>query len=248
MFDLKTVPKVVVKEISYKDIDISLSPHRPRTYNLFNKGIQWMAYDQYTNKQIKELYSSYDLAYGDVIVSGLGFGILACWLASKPEVTSVTVLEMSQSVYDIFLMNNKLPDKVKVIITDASEYKTDRKFDCLFLDHYEGNTIEWVFKDMQKIVNNLPNHKIFWFWSLEEKYVEFMFGINHKTLDQTLLWESYIDFYSKYSEFKNIFLTIKTFPDFDRNKLNEYIYTYYDRLGYSTSLSPIDSPTKLEIV
>ena len=107
MFDLTTVPQVTIKEINYKDIDVVKESDRPQTYKLFNKGIQWMYLDKYTNKEIKEFYSSYDMAYGDVVISGFGFGILACWLASKPEVTSVTVLEMSQDVYDIFLMNNK---------------------------------------------------------------------------------------------------------------------------------------------
>jgi hypothetical protein len=236
LFDLKTVPRVVVKEITYNDIDIVKDLNRPNTYRLFNKGLQWMVLDRYTNKEIKELYSSYDMAYGDVIISGLGFGVLACWLASKPEVTSVTVLEFSKDVYDIFLINNELPDKIEVIITDASEYKTDKKFDCLFLDHYEQNTTDWVFKDVKKIVNNLPNHKILWVWALEQRYAEVMFGINPNDLNKTLLWDFYIDFYSKYDEFKNDCLKIKTLPDLDKNKFNDYVYTYFDRLGYSTSL------------
>ena len=111
MFDLRTVPEVVIKAITYNDVDIVKDLNRPNTYRLFNKGLQWNLLDRYTNKQIKEMYSSYDMAYGDVIISGFGFGILACWLASKPEVTSVTVLEVSQDVYDVFLMNNELPDK-----------------------------------------------------------------------------------------------------------------------------------------
>jgi hypothetical protein len=235
LFDLKTVPQVVIEKISYNDIDIIQDSHRPKTYRLLNRGNQWNLLDMYTNKEIKEMYSSYDMAYGDVLISGFGFGVLACWLASKPEVTSVTVLEMSKDVYDIFLMNNKLPDKVNVIIADACEYKTDKHFDCLFLDHYEKNSTDWVFRDVRKIVKNLPNHNIFWFWSLEEKYAEVMFDIPKDELVRTVLWHNYVDFYVKYNEFKNI-LNIKTLPELSRDKFNDYIYTYCDRLGYSTEL------------
>lgn len=235
MFDLKTVPQVVIEKISYNDIDIIQDLHRPKTYRLLNRGNQWMMLDMYTNKEIKEMYSSYDMAYGDVLITGFGFGVLACWLASKPEVTSVTVLEMSKDIYDIFLMNNRLPDKVNVIITDACEYKTDKHFDCLFLDHYEKNSTDWVFRDVRKIVKNLPNHNLFWFWSLEEKYAEVMFDIPKDELVKTVLWHHYVDFYVKYSEFKNI-LNIKTLPELNRDKFNDYIYTYCDRLGYSTEL------------
>lgn len=236
MFDLKTVPDIKINEISYNDIDIIKDSHRPSTYRLFNKGLQWMVVDRYTNKELKEMYSSYDMAYGNVIISGFGFGLLACWLASKPKVTSVTVLEMSQDIYDIFLMNNKLPDKVSVIIADASEYKTDKHFDCLFLDHYEKNNTNWVFKDVKKIINNLPNHDLFWFWSLEEKYADFMYGIRQDKLLQTFLWDNHIDFYTKYDEFKNNVLGIKTLPELGSEKFNEYIYIYHDRLGYSTKI------------
>lgn len=236
MFDLKTVPQVIIKEINYKDIEIVKELDRPQTYKLFNKGIQWMYLDRYTNKEIKEFYSQYDMAHGDVLISGFGFGILTCWLASKPEVNSVTVLEVSKDIYDIFLINNKLPDKVNVIITDASEYKTDKHFDCLFLDHYETNTNEWVFKDIKNIINNIPNHDLLWFWSLEEKYAEVMFNIKKEELVKTILWECYIDFHAGYDDFKNTFLNIKTLPNLNRDKFNEYMYIYSDRLGYSTSL------------
>ena len=235
MFDLKTVPQVVIEKISYNDIDIIQDSHRPKTYRLLNRGNQWMMLDMYTNKEIKELYSSYDMAYGDVLISGFGFGVLACWLASKPEVTSVTVLEMSKDVYDIFLMNNRLPDKINIIIADACEYKTDKHFDCLFLDHYEKNSTDWVFRNVRKIAKNLPNHDILWFWSLEEKYAEVMFDIPKDELIKTVLWHNYVDFYVKYNEFKNI-LDIKTLPELSRDKFNDYIYTYCDRLGYSTKL------------
>ncbi len=47
MFDLKTVPRVVVKKISYKDIDIIQDAHRPKTYRLLNRGNQWMMFDNF---------------------------------------------------------------------------------------------------------------------------------------------------------------------------------------------------------
>jgi len=233
MFNLENIPKIVVKEFSYKDIDIVLSKNMPKNYILYNKGTQWMAYDQYTNKEIKEMYSSYDMAYGDVLITGFGFGILACWLASKPEVKSVTVLEISQDIYDIFIMSNKLPDKVNVIIDDASTYKTDKHYDCVLLDHYEHQLTDWVYRDMKRIADNIPNHDLLWAWSLEPKYVETMFKIDKSLLDGNHLWFNYIDFHSRYQIFKNDIIPIKTFPDITKEKFNEYIYTYFDRIGYS---------------
>ncbi len=192
-----------------------------------------MTYDQYTNIQVKDLYALYDLAYGDVLITGFGFGTLACWLASKPEVKSVTVLEISKSIYDIFLMSNKLPDKVKVIITDASTYKTDKHFDCLLLDHYEFTLSNWMFRDLKTITNNIPNHNLVWAWSLDTKYIEKYFGYTPYQLSGNLLYLQYIDFYEKYNDFKNNFLMIPTLPNFTKEKFNEYIMVHFDRIGYS---------------
>jgi len=75
-----------------------------------------------------------------------------------------------------------------------------------------------------------------WFWSLEDKYAEVMFNIKSDELFKTVLWDHYIDFYAKYDEFKNNILNIQTLPELNRDKLNEYIYTFADRLGYSTSI------------
>ena len=236
MFNIETFPKVNVKETEYKNISIKLVPTKPKTYVLYNKGLRWFFYDTYTNLALKEFYSSYDLAHGKVLMSGFGFGLLACWVASKPEVESVTVIEYSKDVYDVFLQNNILPEKIKVIISDVSEYKTDEFFDCVLLDHYEQETTDWFFKDIQKISKNIPNHNLIWAWSLEEKYAEVVFNLDRFDLSRRLLEEHYFDFDSKYEHFKKNILSIPTLPDLKKNKLNEYILTYYDRIGYSTEL------------
>lgn len=192
-----------------------------------------MTYDIYTNSQAKDQYSLYDMAYGDVLISGFGFGLLACWIASKPEVRSVTVLEISKDIYDIFLMNNELPEKVNVIIADASTYKTEKRFDCILLDHYEFTSSNWIFRDLKKITNNIPNHDLIWAWSLDAKYIEKYFGYRPYELSGNLLYLQCIDFYENYNHFKNIFLMIPTLPNFTKEKFNEYIMTSFDRIGYS---------------
>lgn len=236
MFDLNKVPKVIVKEMSYNEIDIVRDTKRPRTYRLFNKGVRQMVYDQYVNREIKEFYSQYDMAYGDVLITGFGFGILAQWLSSKPEVNSVTVIELEKDIYDIFLMHNTLHEKVNVIIADASSYKTDKHYDCLFLDHYEHNINEWVFRDMRRVVSNIPNHDLFWAWSLEYKLAEVIYGLDPLGLYNNLLHDNYIDFHEKYDFFKGSVCGIRTLPNLTKEKINEYVYTSFDRLGYSSSI------------
>lgn len=223
MFDLNSVPNVVIKQMTHKDIDIVKNSHyKSPKYGLFNKGVQWMMLDQNTNKEIKEFYSQYDMAYGDVLLTGFGFGILASWLASKPEVKSVTVIEISQDIVDIFLMNNTLSPKINIIVADASKYETSQHYDCLFLDHYETQYEDWVLRDAKQVSSRIPNHDLFWFWSLEER-IHFVRNI--------ITNQKYIDFESHYNNFKKV-LNISSLPDLDREKINTYIYTYFNKIEH----------------
>ena len=97
-FDIKTVPLVIIKNGTSNNVVISNPPKEPHMFYLHQNNKQLMVLNTKTNREIKELYSSYDLAYGDVLVSGLGFGILPLWLASKPEVKLVDIAVTDENI------------------------------------------------------------------------------------------------------------------------------------------------------
>jgi hypothetical protein len=168
-----------------------------------------MSLDTKNSKAIRQFYSSFDLAYGDVLVTGLGFGILTLWLDTKPEVKSIKVLEISQDVVDLFLEHNKLPDNATIEIADAREYQTDQHFDCILLDHYELH--KFTPEQLATISNNIPNHNLIWFWDLEN-YVRD------------------IKLENRWSEFKKTY--VAKFPNIDEAKITEYIDTVFMRKVY----------------
>ena len=136
-------------------------------YYLYVDGCQWMAYNTNTHEDAYSLYSHYDLAYGDVIVSGLGFGVRESWVLSKPEVKKLTILEKNSHVIDYHLHSNSefLNDsRVKIINCDASEYQGS--CDVLLLDHYETQSIFDILIDAKKIHDNIES-RYFWFWPFE---------------------------------------------------------------------------------
>lgn len=230
MFDYNTLPKVVIKEDSIGEIEVVKTS--PRAFALYNRGLQWMVVDTHTNKEVKELYSSYDLAYGDVILTGLGFGILASWLCEKESVKSVTAIEISKDVIELFKKHNTLSKKLTIINEDANTFLTSTKYDCLFLDHYEHERFDWRIKNMKSISKNIP-HEVFWAWSLEEMYARTMYDLNATQLNQTLLYFTPYEFQGLWSSFNSKVLEIPTVPNLTDTKINEYVYTYFDRLGYT---------------
>jgi hypothetical protein len=229
-YNKSTVPDFKIQEASLGTVDII---HDKNAYVLYNNGERWMVLNKGSHDEIKEMYSSYDQAYGDVFVSGLGFGILALWLCNKPEVKSVTVMEISKDVIDLFKSVNEVPDNMTIIHADVLSFTTDDKYDCLLLDHYEKQNWDWRLKNMQDICNRIEHDK-FWAWSLEQAYLLKCFNIEGADVlntkddegvfatkpDLSIFWPAFI---------KGFFPNEKCLSQIPLKTINEYMYTYNNK-------------------
>lgn len=219
------LPNVVIKEGISNDISIV---NDNGVWRLYGNDVQFMQLITKTNREIKELYSSFDLAYGNVFITGLGFGIIALWVANKPEVKSVTVIENSQDVIDLFLASNKLPEKVKIILGDADNYTTEKHYDCLLLDHFkDGDERPFTYARIQNIAKNIP-HDLFWFWSIEQRYCVRVCDFRVKDLYIEPVDLSNYDFGRKWQAWIDI-LDVPTVPMIASDKIKEYIELYTNR-------------------
>ena len=68
--------------------------------SLFIKGERYMTYDYLNHAQALELLSHYYLAKGHCICTGLGFAVRENWIATKKEVTKITVIEKNKNLID----------------------------------------------------------------------------------------------------------------------------------------------------
>lgn len=219
-FDISTLPSVNIIESSYGSAEIK---SRPNSYILLNNGQRWMVQQKNGYRSFKELYSSYDLAYGNVLISGLGFGMLALWLANKPGVNTVTVVEISSDIIELFKMSNTVPENMIIINDDMTTFSTEIKYDCLLLDHYETQDVNWIIKDAMNIANRI-SHDVFWFWPLEQIYIQdqYKIGLTEKSnasLDYSYNWKRFL---------KDFFPNENKLFSLSKNTINLYIYTYFN--------------------
>lgn len=194
MFDIKTVPKIVIREGISGNTEIKKDG---KTYSLFVDSLRWMMVDTTSSREMREFYSSYDLASGSVLLSGFGFGILPQWLASKDSVTDITVVEYSKEVVELFLRHNILNPKIDIKIADINTYQDSHYYDWVILDHYELDRVPT--KENLFVIEQNINFSNLWFWSLEEKLQD----------------------YTNWEEFRNSY-SLKL-PKLDNSKLNEYL-------------------------
>src|SRR5699024_7034403 len=65
-------------------------------------------------------------AHGDVLIGGLGLGMIVVAIQDNPEVKSITVLEKSGEVISLITEQISFPEKVKIIQADVFTWKPER--------------------------------------------------------------------------------------------------------------------------
>jgi hypothetical protein len=221
MFDKNTIPEVTITPAKFGDFSITKEGN---IFYLRKNEAQLMQLNTKTLREYKEQYACYDLAYGDVLITGLGFGMLATWLAAKPEVTSVKVIEFSQEVIDLFTSSNPVPEKITIELGNANNYATSDKFDCMFLDHFPDHSEEPIYSEILSISKNIPNHDVLWFWSLEKWYLENYYGLGWRLFFTNPPDLSTVNLYDNWQKFKSD-ISVLTVPTLDPVKVKEYIYS-----------------------
>lgn len=221
MFNPSSIPNI---NIDIGKIDNCEITKEDNLYTLLVDGERWMAEDLTTFESSLSQYSSYELAYGKVLCSGFGFGILALWLSQKDNVESITVIEKNQGVIDLFLRNNILPDNVNIILSDMDEYQTQDHYDCILLDHYEYDTTDEKINSARKVAQNIPNHNLFYFWSIEEVYFEKMLSSSIRNLILNK---------NRWNEFK-IFMGIETIAKLTERQVKDFTCLYNTGKSFKT--------------
>lgn len=84
-------------------------------------------------------------ANGDVLVGGLGIGMIILAIQDKPDVKSITIIEKSQEVIEMVASQLPFNDKVKIACDDVFTWKPEKgqKFDCVYMDIWN-----WVNSDV----------------------------------------------------------------------------------------------------
>jgi hypothetical protein len=238
MFDISTIPPIYIKPRVTDRFEIRDTGYE---FELWVEGERWMNVAHKNNETIKQLYSHYDIAYGKVLITGLGFGISALWVASKPSVSHVTVVEKNPEVIEAFLASNQKPENMTIICEDANVFSTDEHFDCILSDHFENEYYQDILDSMHSLVERVPNHDVVWFWPLEHIYAIF-------TILQCGKWSEHVHYdafryffyesdWLKYNpivadEKWDIFKRLHLEKIKIANPKDEWFNTYYNNLGY----------------
>ncbi len=91
-----------------------------------------------TPDEIRDFRSFVNKAHGSILVNGLGLGVILKALLNKPEVTEITVIEISEDVIDLVSPAYK-DDRLTIINESAFDYKPPKgkKYDFVWHDIWD---------------------------------------------------------------------------------------------------------------
>lgn len=136
---------------------------------VLESGNEWMTL---TPVDIDTCDEAIEAAHGKVITFGLGLGYYAYMVSEKPEVTSVTVVERSEKVIELF-NRHILPqfpnkDKVKIVCSDAFLYAENlmpkEKYDLAFVDTWRDASDGAPMYKKMKALEHLSPDTEFMYW------------------------------------------------------------------------------------
>lgn len=119
-----------------------------------------------------------DNVKGDILVFGLGIGLIIFPLLKDNDVRTITIVEIDSGLIDeVFpiIIKNDLESKVNVILSNAFDFETDKMFDTIYFDIW-SDINQQAFSEMkilsEKFRKNLKPEGWMDSWcSEEENYI-----------------------------------------------------------------------------
>jgi len=113
-------------------------------------------------------------AHGDVLIGGLGIGLVVLAIQDKKEVKSITVVEKHREVIDLLLPRLPVNSKVKIISADVFEWIPKQRYNVIYLDiwnYVRGKyykEIKVLYKKYRKFLKHDDPRRWIGFWREED--------------------------------------------------------------------------------
>ena len=93
---------------------------------------------QDTTREYREHKQFLKEAHGDILVAGLGLGMINESLMNNPNVKSITIVEKNQEVIDLVWPHCPKNEKIRLVHADIYDWEPDSKWDIGWFDSWCG--------------------------------------------------------------------------------------------------------------
>lgn len=101
-------------------------------------------------------------AHGDVLIGGLGIGLIILAIQNKEDVDSITVIEKEKDIIDLVKPQLPLNNKVKIINSDVYEWKPNdgEKYNCIYMDIWNFVNEDVYYNEMTPLVDKYDRYLV----------------------------------------------------------------------------------------
>ena len=99
-------------------------------------------------------------AHGNVLIGGLGIGLILLAIQDKEDVEKITVVEKNKEVIE--LVGNQLPfnSKVHIIHDDVFEYKPTTKYNTIYMDIWNYINSDVYNRQMKPLISRYRRYLV----------------------------------------------------------------------------------------
>jgi spermidine synthase len=145
--DRYVISKAIIRQEDIIQIKKNWNDYRNENYlSTFTIGKEYVIlFDKSINKTMMSSHEFetitnqkfLDNAKGDILIFGLGIGLIVFPLLNDVEVKSITIVEIDNGLIDeVFpiIIQNDVQSKVSVYLTSVFEFNTEKMFDTIYFD------------------------------------------------------------------------------------------------------------------
>lgn len=100
-------------------------------------------------------------AHGDVLIGGLGIGLIVLAIQDKEDVESITVIEKEKDIIDLVKPQLPLNNKVKIINSDVYDWEPDdKKYNCIYMDIWNFVNEDVYYNEMTPLVDKYDRYLV----------------------------------------------------------------------------------------
>lgn len=99
-------------------------------------------------------------AHGNVLIGGLGIGMIILAIQDKDEVDHITVVEKNKEVIDLVVDQLPLNDKVDVVHADVFTYAPTEKYNTIYMDIWNWVNSDVYKKEMKPLISRYRKYLV----------------------------------------------------------------------------------------
>lgn len=99
-------------------------------------------------------------AHGNVLIGGLGIGLILLAIQDKEEVKQITVVEKNMEVIELVGSQLPLNEKVEIVNADVFDYKPTQKYNTIYMDIWNYINSDVYQNEMKPLISRYRRHLV----------------------------------------------------------------------------------------